>query len=188
MSGGLRRRAPKLRLVHDRTRPAFGFGRVKHSQLMLPLSIPHNIVIIDAKNLGFRDFEDAICFVAPRWILDFRRIARFDVIAGGRSHAFRLFEKYSAGYADIMGLFRRGMPFHEMKRISLWKKVFSLIIKKDQDFSGPFLVISDNFDEFFELSDSILLSLERLTSQKYGISLIHRAYFSADRFEFLHVI
>lgn len=155
---------------------------------MLPLAIPHNVVVVDVTNFRYQDFERAVCFVSPRWILDFRRNSRFDGIAGGRSHAFRLFEKYGAGYADIMGMFRRGMPFKEMTRVSLWQKIFSFLVRKDRKFTGPFMAIVDNLNEFLELEEFVIAALDRSTKDKYGLSILHKFYVRSSDFELLKVM
>lgn len=179
---------PKLRLVHDRSRPKFARSSFQDPQLLLPLAIPHNLVVIDVTKYRYKELDDALAFANPRWVWDFRRLARFDVLAGSRAHAFKLFERYEAGYADIFGMFRRGLPFKELTRISLWRRVLGVVIRKDHRFSGPVLILTDNMDEFFAISDRVVAALYRSTKQRYGISVLTEGFLTSRHSQLQEVI
>lgn len=178
----------KLRLVHDRSRPRYARSPFQDAQLMLPLPMPHNLVVIDVSSYNYRDLDEALAFTNPRWVWDFRRLARFDVLAGSRVHAFKLFERHGTGYADIFGMFRRGLPFKELTRISLWRRVFGVVIRKDHKFSGPILILSENLDEFFAYSEKVTAALYRSTKQRYGISILTDDYMASRHSEIREVI
>lgn len=160
-----------LKLVHDRTQKEIEWPN-RQLQMMLPLSMPHNILVSDVRGYRYHNLESVIAFVQPRWIFDFRKISRFDILAGSRNHAFRLFRQHGAGYADIIGMFRRGLPFKEMTRISLWQRVLKSVIIRDDRFRGPILVITEDIDEFSKLSYFFVSALNRATKQDYGISIL----------------
>lgn len=124
----------------------------------------------------------------PRWIFDFRRISRFDTLAGSRSHAFRIFKKHGSGYADILGMFRRGLPFKEMNRVSLWRRVLQNVMRRDQEFSGPIIVLSEDVEQFMQISEYFLQALNRSTKEKFGYSVLHKEFQSTANFQFLDVI
>lgn len=176
-----------LKLVHDRSRPELEYP-ARRMQLLLPLSIPHNIVVVDVSQFRYHDLESALSYVSPRWVFDFRRISRFDNLAGSRSHAFRLFKSYGTGYADILGMFRRGLPFKEMTRISLWRKVFQPIIRRDSEFSGPIIILSEDIDQFSKISDYVLQALNRSTKENFGISVLHRDFVNSPNVELADVM
>lgn len=176
-----------LRLVHDRTQQQLAL-QVEKLELLLPLSMPHNVIAVDVRKFRYHDLEDAIVFVRPRWIFDFRRISRFDILAGNRNYAFRLFRQYDAGYADIMGMFRRGTPFKEMTRISLWQRVFQNVIGRDNNFQGPILVITEDLDEFSRLAAYFIKALNRSTKQNFGLSMLHNGFSNLSSQEWKEVM
>lgn len=176
-----------LRLVHDRTRPEFEVPPPR-LQLMLPLSMPHNIIIVDVSQFRYHDLENALAYTTPRWVFDFRRISRFDHLAGSRSHAFRMFKECGAGYADIIGMFRRGLPFKEMTRVSLWRRVFQEVMRRDPDFSGPILILSEDINDFSRLSKYVVQALNRDTKEKFGISILHENFSRSNKLEYLDVM
>jgi hypothetical protein len=167
---------PRLRLVYDSDARKAPLDAGLKLQFALPLSVPHNVILVDVSNFAFHDLERAIGFCTPRWIFDVRRNARFDVISGGRSHAFRVFSKYDSGYVDIMGLVPKGCPRAQLKSRTYWQRLFKSIFRRSK-ISGPFLVLSDDIDFFFSISSSFLTGLSRFSDLKVSLSLLSPIYY-----------
>lgn len=167
----MKSKSPWLRLVYDRTRSVRDEGSPLRLQYHLPLSIPHNVILADVSEFKFSDLDFVVSFAKPSWILDFRRNARFDSIAGGRVHAFRIFDRYETEYVDVMGMIPAGLPFLEMKRQSLWNRTFKYIFMR-REVKGPFLILCDDRNRFLDLSQPIIRGLSHATKARLSLSLL----------------
>ena len=165
------KKSPWLRLVYDRSRYVTDDGSPLRLQYCLPLAIPHNVIVADVSEFQYSDLERAVRFSAPTWIFDFRRNARFDVLSGGRVHAFRTFERYGAQYVDIMGLVPRGLPFLEMKRQSLWNRTFRSVLMR-RKVEGPYLILCDDLNKFLDMSQVIMRGLGYASKSRLSLSLL----------------
>ncbi|WP_133497236.1 hypothetical protein [Stakelama pacifica] len=128
-----------------------------------------------------------MAFTSPSWIFDFRKNARFDVIAGGRMHAFRIFERYSAQYVDVQGMLPRGLPFLDQKRQSVWQKLFRCIFMREK-VTGPYLVLCDDVNRFCDLSQAIINGLGSATKSKLSLSIVSTKLSRRTRIAFREVM
>ena len=121
-----------------------GLNQVKGEQLALPLDDPGLVVqlIVSDPDTDFvrRTIENS----SFRWIIDFRRVPRFDAIFGSRRIAFSEFSSRRIGYLDAFDRVSFRQYSEAGSNPVFWRANINELLVTAKAVGGPYLVLFDS--------------------------------------------
>lgn len=163
---------PWLRLAYDSADiPSCAQASEKDIvQLSLPFPDPDIVVILHVAHLQFGAFKNALDRVKPRWIFDIRAAPRMDRLGGGRSHAFREFERIGSRYIDIFGSVGITNYKIAVHNPSFWTPIVEELIASSSERRGPYLALLDDDMMINSVSRHFASSVSHATGRSVELS------------------
>lgn len=113
---------------------------------LFPFSNPHSILLVSLPLDSGKDFLQIVERVAPRLIVDFRDVPRFDFDALSRSRVFEVFAKLNSVYVDS------DLTAEPQLGEAQWSRTFSQqhLLSETQKGSvyGPYMFLFNSGDSF----------------------------------------
>jgi hypothetical protein len=171
MTGSGAKLPPWIRLVYDSAAIPVYAGERIHSpeQLSLPLPEPDSVMVIHVPEFEFRSFRRALMNIKPKWVFDIRAAPRMDRLAGGRSHAFREFDKIGAVYIDLFGVLGISNYRNVAINPAFWTPVVEGFLSRFDNVSGPYFALLDDDLMINAVSRHFASSISHVTGR--GVSL-----------------
>ena len=121
------------------------------SQPSLPFPDASAFVFVYVSSMNDEQFRNVIDRCFSSWIVDVRAVPRFDVIAGSRQSAFKLFQQSNAKYIDLFG--RLGIQSYRSEESDPknWATDVSEMLENTQR-TGPCVFLFDDENLMVEAS------------------------------------
>ncbi|WP_380785053.1 hypothetical protein [Sphingomonas sp. R86521] len=163
---------PWLKLVYDSLEiPSFSEKvDTEIRQLSFPFPEPDIIVVLDVAQFHYVSFKSALDQIKPKWIFDIRAAPRMDRLVGGRSHAFREFERIGSRYIDIFGIVGLTNYKKAIHNPGYWTPVVEEFISSSLERRGPYLALLDDDIMINSVSRHFASSVSHATGREVSLS------------------
>ncbi len=183
MKGSNTKLPPWIRLVYDSADIPIYRGEQPYlpEQLSLPLPEPDTVLVVHVPEFEFRSFRRALMNIRPRWVFDIRAAPRMDRLAGGRSHAFREFDRIGAMYIDLFGMLGISNYRNVAINPAFWTPMVEAFLAGADDLSGPYFALLDDDLMINAVSKHFASSISHVTGR--GVSLSRLSAEDSDLLE-----
>lgn len=173
-------RRPYLRLIASSDAPSgkeMGVRRPK--QLALPYRDSNRGVLVNADTLTRTEFLGLIEKVNPKWVFDFRAVPRWDLLAGSRSLAFRIFAEHDVNYVDVLGRWDMSPASAAATGPEGWVNIIAELFGKESQV-GCVLFVFDDATLMAVANRTLEGALESALGSEVGVSVFRSSSFPDD--------
>ena len=113
----------------------------------LPLPYPDSMLFVFAlvAHMNYRDFAELLIGSMASWVIDFRIVPRFDILADSRAMAFDLFEERRIKYVDWFGYIEIESYHSVDYNPAIWgDKLCKLLRKWKSKREGPYVFLFED--------------------------------------------
>lgn len=152
---------PYIKLVHsaDSEKNETQNRELKVQYALFPEGNPYSIVCVVPSLLDETEFLDIFNEVHPRYVLDMRRVPRFDIGTLNREKMFSTYFSNELTYLDMENDIVSKKFSLISERFSEWLENFSKEFDSTDSFVGPVVIFIDNMcrdnPELYALADEI---------------------------------
>lgn len=138
-------------------------------QLELPYPEPSAVLLAYTDALVRDEFISLLHNFAPRSVIDLRVVPTFDVLAGSRSYAFRIFDSLNAHYFDVFGQLNAAMCHPEQRPD--WQYCLAELLEAESH-AGPYLFLFSDLDLLSAAESALPCILRDTIGQEPKVSIV----------------